>query len=75
MWNIIQIFPKYDILFLVIEMEKEIFIDEDKTTLDTNYYNFLIERENKLQIIEQMFKSGSVDLSDLAALMEEKWKF
>lgn len=53
-------------------MEKEIFIDEDKTTLDTNYYNFLIERKNKLQIIEQMFKSGSVDLSDLAALMEEK---
>jgi hypothetical protein len=27
-----------------------------------------------LQMIEQMFKSGSVDLSDLAALVEEKWK-
>jgi hypothetical protein len=53
-------------------MKKETFIDGDKTTLDTDYYNFLIERENKLQMIEQMFKSGTVDLSDLAALVEEK---
>ena len=40
----------------------------------SDYYNFLIKRENKLQMIEQMFKSGSVDLGDLAALVEEKWK-
>lgn len=53
-------------------MKKEIIIDGDKITLDTDYYNFLIERENKLQMIEQMFESGSVDLSDLAALVEEK---
>ena len=33
---------------------------------------FLRQRENKLQMIEQMFKSGSVDLGDLAGLVEEK---
>lgn len=55
-----------------MEMKKETFIDENKTTLDTDYYNFLIERENKLQMIEQMFKSGSVDLRELAVLVEEK---
>ena len=33
---------------------------------------FLRQRENKLQMIEQMFKNGSVDLGDLAALVEEK---
>lgn len=55
-----------------MEMEKEVLIDENKTTLDTDYYNFLIKRENKLQMIDQMFKSGTVDLSDLAALVEEK---
>ncbi len=53
-------------------MKKEIFIDEKKITIDTEYYNFLIERENKLLMIEQMFKSGSVDLSELAALVEGK---
>ena len=74
MWNFIQIFQKYGILILVMEMEKEVLIDENKTTLDTDYYNFLIKRENKLQMIDQMFKSGTVDLSDLAALVEEKWK-
>ena len=68
----IQIFQKYGILILVIGMEKEIFIDENKIILDRDYYKFLIERKNKLQMIEQMFKSGSVDLSELAALVEEK---
>lgn len=53
-------------------MNKETFIDGDKIILDTDYYIFLKERENKLQMIEQMFKSGTVDLSDLAALVEEK---
>ena len=53
-------------------MGMEVLINGDKTILDTDYYNFLIERENKLQKIEQMFKSGSVDLSELAALVEEK---
>ncbi len=37
-----------------------------------DHYIFLRERENKLQKIEQMFKSGSVDLGDLAELVEEK---
>lgn len=32
--------------------------------------DFLRERENKLQMIEQMFKSKSVDLGDLCALVE-----
>ena len=54
-------------------MKKEAFIEEDKTIIDTEYYNFLKEREKKLQKIEQMFESGSVDLGDLAALVEEKW--
>ena len=64
-------------------MKKQTFIDGDKTILDTDYYlkllslekenDFLRKRENKLQMIEQMFKSGSVDLSDLVALVEEKW--
>jgi hypothetical protein len=66
----------HDILFLVKgneeKMNKETLIDGNKTIIDTDYYNFLIERENKLQMIEQMFKSGSVDLSELAALVEEK---
>ena len=53
-------------------MKKEAVIEEDKAILDTDYYNFLMERENKLQMIEQMFKSGTVDLSELAALVEEK---
>lgn len=53
-------------------MNKEMIIDKNKTIVDTDYYNFLIERENKLQMIEQMFKSGTVDLGDLAALVEEK---
>lgn len=53
-------------------MNKETVIDENKTILDTEYYNFLKERENKLNKIEQMFKSGTVDLSELAALVEEK---
>jgi len=53
-------------------MKKETFIDENKTTIDTDYYKFLMERENKLQMIEQMFKSGTVDLNDLTVLVEEK---
>jgi len=63
-------------------MKKQTFIDGDKTILDTDYYlmllslekenDFLRKREIKLQMIEQMFKSGSVDLSDLVALVEEK---
>lgn len=31
---------------------------------------FLRERENKLQMIEQMFKNKKVDLGDLCALVE-----
>ena len=53
-------------------MNKEAIIEENKTILDTEYYNFLIERENKLKKIEQMFKSGSVDLRELAELVREK---
>ena len=79
-----------------MEMEKEIFVDEEKTISErisredffdevssilnkteglegiSDCFNFLRERENKLQKIEQMFKSGSVDLGELAALVEEK---
>lgn len=34
--------------------------------------DFLRKRENKLQMIEQMFKNKSVDLGDLAALVESE---
>ena len=32
--------------------------------------DFLRKRENKLQMIEQMFKNKQVDLGDLSALVE-----
>jgi hypothetical protein len=38
----------------------------------SDYYNFLIEREKKLQKIEQMYESGTVDLKELHDLVEEK---
>jgi len=60
-------------------MNKETLIDENKTIIDTDHYlkllkenDILRERENKLQKIEQMFKSGTVDLAYLAYLVEEK---
>lgn len=53
-------------------MKEEALNNENKTIIDTDYYNFLRERENKLQKIEQMLKSGSVDLGDLTALVEGK---
>jgi len=40
--------------------------------LDTeNRIEFLIERDNKLQQIEQMFKSGQVDLEELADIVKD----
>lgn len=53
-------------------MKKEALVEEDKTIIDTEYYNFLLKRENKLQMIEQMFESGTVDLKELHDLVEEK---
>ena len=67
-------FPKIWYINFGDWMKKEAVIEENKIILDTDHYNFLIERENKLQMIEQMFKSGTVDLSELAELVEEKWK-
>lgn len=32
----------------------------------------LVERENKLKMIEQMFKSGTVDLKELKKIVEGK---
>lgn len=37
-----------------------------------NENNFLSKRENKLQLIEQMFQSGVVDLSKLSKIVEDK---
>ena len=54
-------------------MNKEVIIEENKTILDTEYYNFLIERENKLKKIEQMYESGTIDLKELYDLVVEKW--
>lgn len=36
-------------------------------------YRFLMHRENKLQQIEQMFKSGTVDLKELTKLVNENF--
>ena len=47
---------------------KELLISEIHKLQKEN--DFLRERENKLQMIEQMFKNKSVDLGDLCALVE-----
>ena len=36
-----------------------------------NQIEFLTKRDNKLQQIEQMFKNGQVDLSELSKLVKE----
>lgn len=36
-----------------------------------NQIEFLSKRDNKLQQIEQMFKNGQVDLSELSKLVKE----
>jgi hypothetical protein len=56
-------------------------MEKEKVTIDGDYYfrlleienenEFLKERENKLQKIEQMFKNGTVDLGDLERLVLE----
>lgn len=50
------------------EQSKKLLIKELHRLQQEN--EFLRERENKLQMIEQMFKSGQVDLGDLSALVE-----
>ena len=57
-------------------------MEKEKVTIDGDYYFrlleienenvFLKERENKLQLIEQMFKSGTVDLGELERLILKK---
>lgn len=60
--------------------EQLIILYEDYKTLYTEIKRlekqnkFLIERENKLQLIEQMFLNEPVDLSELAKLVKGEIK-
>lgn len=54
-----------------MEKEKTESYEEEITKLKQEN-DFLRQRENKLQMIEQMFKSGTVDLNELAELVKGK---
>ena len=49
---------------------QEEFVDDYKKMISE--INFLRERENKLQLIEQMFNSGTIDLNQLAKIIKYK---
>lgn len=52
----------------VFEDYKELYCECEKIKKENN---FLRERENKLQLIEQLFKNEPVDLSELAKIVKE----
>jgi hypothetical protein len=52
----------------LFEDYKELYTEHEKLKRE---YEFLRERENKLQLIEQMFQNGIVDLSELSKLVKE----
>lgn len=68
---------KMDILTNKVAIPEELANDKEfESLLDMPTYKdlheknkFLMKRENKLQLIEQMFKSGSVDLEELSNLV------
>lgn len=68
---------KMDISLDKIAIPEELANDKDfESLLDMPTYKdlhekneFLMKRENKLQLIEQMFKNGSVDLEELSKLV------
>lgn len=60
---------KTSLIFSGIKAEDKKFIDYDCPSLQL--IDFLRKRENKLQRIEQLFKSGVVDLEELAKLVKE----
>lgn len=48
-----------------------VLVDIEQLILDLQHQNeFLMKRENKLQMIEQMFNSGIVDLEKLSKLVK-----
>lgn len=59
---------------LIIELAKQIEHNDDLEIELQHYKNmvkFFMERENKLQRIETMFKNRTVDLSELSKLVNE----
>lgn len=58
-----------EILIAHYNSEKE-FVDNYKKIINENI--FLRKRENKLQLIEQMFKSGVIDLNRLNELIKNE---
>lgn len=59
---------------LIIELAKQIEQNDDLEIELQHYKNmvkFFIERENKLQRIETIFKNRTVDLSELSKLVNE----
>lgn len=61
----------YDIAKIISDaIDAEVMILEDSPSIE-KLNEFLTKRENKLQRIEQLFKSGVVDLEELAKLVKE----
>ena len=61
----------YDIAIIISDaIDAEVLAVEDSPKLE-ELNKFLTKRENKLQRIEQLFKSGVVDLEELAKLVKE----
>lgn len=61
----------YDIAIIISDaIDAEVMILEDSPSIE-KLNEFLTKRENKLQRIEQLFKSGVVDLEELAKLVKE----
>ena len=60
----------YDIAIIISDaIDAEVMILEDSPSIE-KLNEFLTKRENKLQRIEQLFKSGVVDLEELAKLVK-----
>lgn len=60
--------------YLIVELAKQIELNDDLEIELQHYKNlvkFFIQRENKLQRIETMFKNRTVDLSELSKLVNE----
>ena len=72
--NEIEIIEEVEILLDYINKLEESIKDITEKAYNQlkNENNFLSKRENKLQLIEQMFQSGVVDLSKLSKIVEDK---
>lgn len=56
--------------FTIDEADENIGWLMDKFSMYQERIEFLRKRENKLQLIEQMFKSGTIDLKELSNLVK-----